>query len=51
MREHERRTNGRTEIPTEFELRESRVAICSILDPEWLMRLAIERLAFARALA
>ena len=43
--------NGWNEILTEFELREGRVAVRRVLDPEWLMRLAIERLAFARALA
>jgi hypothetical protein len=42
---HERRTR------TEFELREGGVAVCRTLDPLWLMRLAVERLAFPRELA
>jgi hypothetical protein len=50
-REHESSMNGRKETLTEFELREGGVAERSVLDPEWLWRLAIERLAFARALA
>ena len=39
------------EILTEFELREGRVAVCGVLDPEWLRGLSVQRLSFARKLA